>query len=299
MVNKLKVIIQCAVVTCLAIGSTFSSASGVLSPDASSSSSSSSSGTISASSSSMASSAAKKVRLDIITGELRNSSGNNLPLPKEFMQAFSNLEKDLKIKIILHQYPWNRAVMMARYEGDLIFGLSSTPEREKMFAFSEPVFYNNLWLVTRSDKAFDFRSIQDLKGKTIGVVRGSQYGGEFDAQKNKIFKTDDDLDSHEIRLKKLLENRIDAMIYASLLDNPAEVEKIINAMNISRKGINAASNIQFSVLTIPILKSDLRFAIRKDKNNGWIEKINASLNKANQDKINQEKAKQKSVLLKK
>jgi polar amino acid transport system substrate-binding protein len=232
--------------------------------------------------------ASKTTKRPLLTGELRSGSGVNLPLPKIYTTIFSKIEKDINIQFELQQYPWNRAVMMASYEGNLIFGLSKTAEREKIFTFSEPVVYNFIWLITRSDKKFNFQTIEDLKGKTIGVVRGSQYGGEFDAQRNKTFKTDDDLDSHEIRLKKIIENRIDAMIYASLLENPLEVEQVINRMNVdgnTGKGRANAKKVKFSVLPVYVLKDDIRFAIRKDKDDGIIEKLNYSINKINQAKL--------------
>lgn len=208
-------------------------------------------------------------------GENRGSRGENMPMQENYKRILTYVENDLHIQFQFRFFPWNRAVKMASNEGGLIFGLSSTPERDKIFNFSVPATYNNIWLVTRSDKAFDFHTMDDLKGKTIGIVRGSKYGGEFDAKRGKVFKTDDDLDSYDIRLRKLLENRIDAMLFASQFDDPEEVEKVVNKISLS--GVNSNGKIRFKVLSVPILKNDIRFAILKGTNDELIEKISHSL----------------------
>jgi polar amino acid transport system substrate-binding protein len=221
-----------------------------------------------------------QTKVPLLFGENRNEKGELIPVGDRFTKIFSAIEKDLGIKFELQMYPWNRAVKLAGTGYALIFGLSHTPEREEIFTFSEPAMYQYLWLVTRTDRQFSFNKLEDLKGKTIGVVRGSKYGGEFDAQKDKLFKTDDDIDAYAPRLKKLLNQRIDAMIFASGLTDAKEVEKIVNAIKLYKDSDPQTSpNIQFSVLPMPVLKDGICFAILKGKNDNLIKNINKSLQK--------------------
>ncbi len=223
-----------------------------------------------------------QTRIPLLFGENRNEKGELNPIPERFTKILANIEKDLSIKFQLQLYPWNRAVKIASTEGGLIFGLSLTPERAALFDFSEPVIYQYLWLVTRADQQFDYKSIQDLKGKTIGVVRGSKYGGEFDQQKNKLFKADDDIDAYGPRLKKLSNRQVDAMIFASALTDPKEVEVVVQKIKIPNESENSPnSQARFVVLPIPVLKDGIRFAILRGQNEALIRDINRSLKKLN------------------
>jgi polar amino acid transport system substrate-binding protein len=220
-----------------------------------------------------------QTKVPLYYGENKNYRGENAPVADKFTRIFSRIEKDLGIQFQLQIYPWNRAVKMASTEGGLIFGLSKTPERENIFNFSTPVFYNNLWLVTRSDAQFKFKTLHDLKGKVIGVVQGYKYGGEFDAQRNILFKTDEDIDSYVPRLKKVLNRQIDAMIFASSLTDTKELEKMVNAIEISTSENRPLTGPAFSVLPVSILKDGIHFAILRGENDDLINRINKSLKK--------------------
>ncbi|MBR7747028.1 substrate-binding periplasmic protein [Undibacterium baiyunense] len=225
-----------------------------------------------------------QTKVPLLFGENRNEKGELNPIPERFTRVFSAIEKDHNIQFSLQIYPWNRAVKIASTEGGLIFGLSLTPERAEIFRFSEPVVYQYLWLVTRTDQQFPFKTIEDLKGKTIGVVRGSKYGGEFDRLKNVLFKTDDDIDAYGPRLKKLQSRRIDAMIFASPLTNHKEVEALIKSIKIPQENetdLSAHQVTRFSVLPIPVLKDGIRFALLKGKNDKLISDIDRTLSRLN------------------
>ncbi len=219
-----------------------------------------------------------QTRVPLLFGENKNEKGEFVPMPERFTKIFQFIEKDLHIKFDLQMYPWNRAVKIASTEGGLIFGLSITAEREQIFTFSEPAVYNYLWLVTRTDKKFEYSKLLDLRGKTIGVVRGSKYGGEFDTQKNTLFKVDDDIDAYGPRLQKVLTHRVDAMIIASPFTDAIDVERQVNAIKIDEKD-NSGIQPRFSVLPKPVLKDGIRFAQLKGQNERLIQQISISLNK--------------------
>lgn len=222
-----------------------------------------------------------QTRVPLLFGENRNEKGELNPIPERFTKIFGAIEKDLSIKFQIQLYPWNRAVKIASTEGGLIFGLSLTPEREAIFDFSEPVVYQYLWLVTRVDRQFEFKTIQDLKGKIIGVVRGSKYGGEFDQKRNVLFKADDDIDAYGPRLKKLSNRQVDAIIFSSAATDFKEVEKLVNQIKIPNETENQSpKQSRFAVLPTPVLKDGIRFAILRGQNKHLIDNIDRSLKKS-------------------
>ena len=220
-----------------------------------------------------------QTHVPLLFPENKNERGELIPIPERYRLMLQTVETDTNVQFDLKIFPWNRAVKNAASDGDLIFGLSKTTEREEIFEFSEPVSYNNLWLVTRADKAFPYASIKDLKGKTIGVVRGSKYGGEFDQYKNSLFKTDDDIDGYSPRLQKVLNLRVDAMLYPSPLSDPKAVEIIVNEIVIADLAKTTASNRRFAVLPVPVFRDGIRFAILKGRNHELIMAINRSVSK--------------------
>lgn len=229
---------------------------------------------------SMSSTALAQRKVPLLFGENKNEKGELVPVADHFLKALSALEKDLDIQFQLQIYPWNRAVKLASDDGRLIFGMSLTQEREQVFSFSEPVMFQNLWLVTRADHEFPFETLADLKGKVIGVVRGSRYGGEFDVQKNRLFKIDDDIDASSTRLKKLLNQRIDALAFASPINDPKEVEKLINDITLHEFGESTKpAEKRFSVLPVPLLQDGLRFAVLRGKDDALLQTINRALHK--------------------
>ena len=221
-----------------------------------------------------------QTRVPLLFGENRNEKGELNPIPERFTKMLGAIEKDLSIKFQIQLYPWNRAVKIASTEGGLIFGLSLTPEREAIFDFSQPAVYQYLWLVTRADRQFEFKAIQDLKGKVIGVVRGSKYGGEFDQQRNVTFKADDDVDAYGPRLKKLSNGQVDAIIFSSAVTDFKEVEKLVNQIKIPNEVENQTQKqAHFAVLPTPVLKDGIRFAILRGQNKQLIDNIDRSLKK--------------------
>jgi len=62
-------------------------------------------------------------------------------------------------------------------------------KREISFDYSAPIFTETLSIYTPLEKVFDFNTIADLKGKTIGIKSGFSYGEAFEkARKEKLFK---------------------------------------------------------------------------------------------------------------
>jgi ABC-type amino acid transport substrate-binding protein len=96
---------------------------------------------------------------------------------------------------------------------DVIAGLYKTPEREKVMAYNTVPFWYGVDVLVAKAGA-DMKGFADLKGKTIGTVRGSAQEGEATQIQSK-FATGDIMkyDSADPMLMDLKAGRIDAAIW--------------------------------------------------------------------------------------
>lgn len=130
------------------------------------------------------------------------------------VDAVRDIAKRAGVNLKIELYPWNRAYKSASYGLGLIMGLSKTPEREKIFDYTDVMFYDDLFLVTHSNRIPKFTSIHDLSGKTLALNIGSSYGTDFDAAiANGLF--------HVVRVsnregwyKMLMSGRVDGVVAA-------------------------------------------------------------------------------------
>lgn len=69
---------------------------------------------------------------------------------------------------------WARAVHRTSTESNhILLSPARTLKREDMFAWVGPLHSFKMGLIARKDKHIDIRSVEDLKGFNIGVIRGS------------------------------------------------------------------------------------------------------------------------------
>lgn len=109
-------------------------------------------------------------------------------------------------------YPWERCVLTIQArKAQAIVSLSRTPDREKYVIFpQESLFQSENVLFVRKGKEFSLTSVQDLRGKVIGVTEGYVYGSEFQsARKEKLFLVDE-APTDEMNFRKLSLGRFDA-----------------------------------------------------------------------------------------
>jgi len=144
---------------------------------------------------------------------------NNVP-SGILVDILQSIGKETGQTFDIRLYPWKRALHLAVEGHGGIVSISMTRERLQLFDFSDPIYYDQILLVTKKGKEFHYESMMDLKGKTLGTPYGASYGDEFEAAKNVVFKIDEDSTSIQ-RLKKLLAGRIDVALinpgYAALL----------------------------------------------------------------------------------
>jgi ABC-type amino acid transport substrate-binding protein len=216
----------------------------------------------------------------LLMGDTLDENGKPRPMPEVKRKMLAAVERELGVSFEPRTYPWARAERYALDGVGLVYGLPKTAERLRALRYSEAATHNSLWLVTRSDATFPFNSLQDLRGKTVGTVRGYHYGDDFERARGKLFRTDDDISSRGTRLTRLMLRRVDVV----LLFQPdglsaKDLEADIRAFMAPRlPSIGVAANAGFSVLPKPLsTDSGQFFAIVRDKDDGIIDRINAAL----------------------
>lgn len=203
------------------------------------------------------------------------------PISKEAAAIIQYLEASTDLRFEIRRYPWKRAVENTKNGEGIIFGISKTPERLQKLIFSEPVFIDQTWLVTRCDSVFKFKKLHDLKGKTIGVVRDTSSGNEFDRQSNILFKVEDDTGASLGRFMKLYNKRMDALIYYQSNTVASKLEANLNKLyaqhflTTEKKGEHV-----FCVLPRPVATVSIHFAIAKDQDLRFFNMIDKALLRA-------------------
>ncbi len=79
----------------------------------------------------------------------------------------------------IQAFPWRRAIEMLRHgDADALFSANYTQERQIFAYYPSEELFQSPWVIwtRRGDEIF---SLDDLKGKTIGVVSGYSYTPEF------------------------------------------------------------------------------------------------------------------------
>ncbi len=118
---------------------------------------------------------------------------------------------DLHCHVEFH--PWKR--VLARIEdGSSAGGFSGfkTPEREAYADFlSLPLHYSTYSVFVKKGEGFEFNSIEDLYGKTIGVMRGFKINPEFHEAVARGRINIQEVNSTEQNIKLLSSGRIDAI----------------------------------------------------------------------------------------
>lgn len=224
---------------------------------------------------------ARDTRIMLIS-EQSDASGAPVPLGAETSAFFAYLEKETGTSLQLQRYPWKRALDMARQGQGFVYGASKTPERLQNLIFSEPIYTDYAWLVVRCDARFPYNQTGDLKGKTIGIVRDTTYGEEFDAQKGQLFQVEDDLNNSRGRFLKLYLRRMDALLIYSQISNTALLEQSINHLYAAAtEGLrNDQEKQPFCVLPRAVSGNTIHIAVAPGYDDLYLKKLNRAIVKA-------------------
>ncbi len=122
--------------------------------------------------------------------------------------VFARMGEDIKVKAL----PWKRALAMGVQGRAGVGGIYKTKERLKTYDYSELVYNELLLVFVRRGSQFNFATMEDLKGKNIGVIMGWSYGIEFDqAKANGLFLVEA-VNRDSLNFKKLSEGRLDCVV---------------------------------------------------------------------------------------
>jgi polar amino acid transport system substrate-binding protein len=144
-------------------------------------------------------------------------------------------------EIAIHAYPWKRALLYGASGKGAVGGAYKNDERLKAYDYSAPLYQEKLVLFVHKDKIFEFDTLDDLKGKVVGVNRGWSYGQAFDtARKNELFSVNIRNNPND-NFKVLALGRIDCIIldqlsgdsYIDLLGISEQVTALPNAVSIN------------------------------------------------------------------
>lgn len=208
--------------------------------------------------------------------EARDQHDQLRPISPLYQAMFAYFEQDMGVKFEIQRYPWTRLLRHAENGEGLVWAMTKNQERLRIFHYSQPVFRRYVWIATRSDASFKFSSLADLKGKTLGLVRGASYGDQFDEQKGKLFQVEEDVAAPAARMKKLINKRMDVMLFSHRYATASAVQTYLNS-EAKNLHLDMPPGISFSILQKPLLADDMYFAIRADQDDGIINTINASI----------------------
>lgn len=214
----------------------------------------------------------------LLMSEQRDDRLQLVQLRSPVAQLLKYLEQALRRKINIKYYPWKRVLHNGENGEGIIFGIYKTKEREQIFTFSEPVYADYVYLVTRCDDAFNFKTIADLKGKTIGMSPGASAGEEFDREIGVSIKPEFNSSSMAGQFSKLYQKRVDAFLYFEFSKNIARMQKEINQRYaIEFVEYKTKKKDIFCIAPQALVNQDNYFAIGKQQDRTTLDEINKIL----------------------
>ena len=124
--------------------------------------------------------------------------GNDSKPPKNYVEnkkskgilinIMEYISEEIEQPFEYNLYPWKRAYLLAVHGEGGIIGLSKTESRMLIFDYSDVMFYDEILICVLKGNEFEYNEIGDLRGKTVGVIRGAVFGSEFEtAMETKLF----------------------------------------------------------------------------------------------------------------
>ncbi|WP_169719625.1 substrate-binding periplasmic protein [Psychromonas aquimarina] len=210
-----------------------------------------------------------KAFIKVASGEWPPFSGKNLKHGGFCGHVTTEAFKLAGYQTQIKYYPWKRALSVtANADSDVSLCWIKSAEREKSFIFSAPMMTQKKVFFYKNDLVFDWSSIADLKGYSIGIVNGYSYGQVFDqAIKDKTLYTETVTSDHQ-NVKKLMLDRVDLIMvemvvgYTILNESfaPSKAQMITNHPN-------------------PIYESDYHLMISRKLAQSERQRIQADFNK--------------------
>ncbi len=198
--------------------------------------------------------------------------GNDVEIANEIFRL-------LGVKIEYSDYPWARLITMLTLGGiDGMPGLYCNLKELKKYEnieFSEPIYESRMSLYALKERHMKITSLDDLRGKSVGIIRGYIYGPEFENYKgfDKQVSVSDKMLSRQLAWKRIDVAAVEDgtfLYYSKILGFRKKFERIyvLNAqtvcMGFSKKVLDSKTRIKVD---------NVNKIIRQLKENGFIQKI--------------------------
>ncbi|KKM96300.1 hypothetical protein LCGC14_1179460 [marine sediment metagenome] len=183
-------------------------------------------------------------------------------------------ERGYEIKVIF--LPWARALestKVGKYDG--LFTTWYREDRAEFLSYSDALPPNEVGLFKRRDSKIEFDDLSDLKGKSIGIVRGYGVPPEFADAGLETTPAVDDLEN----VRKLLRGRIDLIVS----DRAAAIHTLVSGLSGSiedMEWIAPAINTELQYFVVPkslaeseALLADFNVGLAAIRANGTVARI--------------------------
>ena len=208
--------------------------------------------------------------------------------PALLVAAFARIKQPLTLEV----KPWKRALLELDEGKAGVAGIYKNDERAAKYDFSEPILAENTVVYFNKAKPIDFKTLADLDGKRVGVIRGWSYGNAFDAaRKSGRIKTED-VPNDQSNFLKLARGRLDAVLAVEEAGKSIIAQEKLG--NIGHSQIFLASNQAHLAFNKTAKQTDLlaRFSktIAEMKQDGTLDEIvRSELAKALQQRFAKQK----------
>ena len=187
-------------------------------------------------------------------------AGIDIDIAREIAAA---LDVDMEVKNI----PFNQlfdSVISGRVDA-VISAVTITQERQKKVLFSAPYLDAGMLIAVRSDNT-EIASVADLKGKRIGVLKGT-LGEDLMAKSDQV---DQSLvrsyEKNQARIQDLLDGKLDAMIVHFRVKDHDSIKTVGRPLTQSFYGV--ATNLKSKALM-----GEIDRVLREMKRSGRLEEI--------------------------
>lgn len=126
------------------------------------------------------------------------------------------------VEVSLRPYTWKDALVISSSGEMGIVGIEKIGE--PVYDFSEPIFSEKYMLYVRKGESFAFTDMQDLKGKKIGILNGTEYGFDFETAKSDGLFTTEVSNSDSENFSKLESGKIDCVVANEYVARPLLVD---------------------------------------------------------------------------
>lgn len=146
--------------------------------------------------------------------------------------------------------PWKRALLELDEGRAGVGGIYKNEARTAKYDFSDPILTEHVAVYFNKARPIAFKTLADLYGKRVGVLRGWSYGDAFDAARRNGSVTVEEVTNDKANFLKLEHGRLDAVLAVEeagrsviVAENLASVEqsKALLASNTAHLAFNRSA----------------------------------------------------------